>query len=124
MTHVETVNWENHGNRDIPLYKRIYKGEHITTLFTQSASPTHGSWHLLSHNYAATYSCSLFLTLFLLYSIQYVINIFPRCIYTHTPFRAIYKCSPQGYINHICKHSPELVSTNPTIVRVDVDLII
>ena len=48
----------------------------------------------------------------------------PRCIYTHTPFRAIYKYSPQGYINPICKHSVESVSIDSTIVRVDVKLII
>ena len=35
---------ENQGNRDIPLYKRVYKGEQITTLFTQTASATQGSW--------------------------------------------------------------------------------
>ena len=73
---------ENQGNRDIPLYKRVYKEEQITTLFSQSASTTQGSWRLLSHSYRVALSRSLFTLSYSHHcSIQYVMcKPLTRCL--------------------------------------------
>ena len=50
-------------------------------------------------------------------------NVCPRCIYTYTQYWAIYKYSPQWYMNFVCRYSHESALTDSTIVRITSDLI-